>query len=90
MSDLRGNLEYVTFDEATTPRDGEVLTDRWWIVHPERGIAFYRMWPKDRYRSPQCNHDERISRQLCEQLYPDHEIRLIPAVFIGHRPQEHY
>jgi hypothetical protein len=87
MKGLNNKLEYETFDDATTPRDGEVLTNRWWVVHPEYGVAFYRMYPRDPYRAPQCNHDERIARDICDRLYPGHEVRLIPAVFVGHRPQ---
>lgn len=87
---LTGQLEYVGFEEATTPRDGDVLTNRWWVVHPEHGVAFYRLRPKDPYRAPQCNHHERIARDICEKLYPGHEVRLIPAVFVGHPPQGDY
>jgi hypothetical protein len=79
-------LEYVSLKEAATPRDGEVITNRWWVVHPEDGIAFYRM-PQARFRAPQCNHDERIARDLCDKLYPGHDVALVPVVFVGHRPQ---
>lgn len=74
-------IEYVSIAEATTPRDGEVLTNRWWVVHPEHGITFYRM--DRRYRAPQCNSDERISRHICDKMYPGHDIQFIPAVYTG-------
>jgi hypothetical protein len=80
---MKGHLEYVPFEEATTPRDGEALTDRWWVVHPEYGIAYYRVHPKGAYRAPQCNHNEAIARDICARLYPDHEVRHMPAVFTG-------
>lgn len=79
---MKGRLEYVSFEDASTPRDGEVMTDRWWVVHPVLGLAFYVM-PRGSHRTPQCNADETIARHhLCE-LYPGHEVRFVPVAFVG-------
>lgn len=84
-------LEYVALDEATRPRDGEVLTDRWWVVHPYRGLAFYRPDPKRRFRAPQCNHSEAIIDSFCADMYPGHDAIFVPVVYVGpryHAPEE--
>lgn len=78
-------LEYVALDEATLPRDGEVLTDRWWVVHPEKGLAFYRPHPKRRFRAPQCNSDRRMPEHLVAEMYPGHEVRYVEAAYVGPR-----
>lgn len=81
---MSGVREYVPIEEATTPRDGEVITNRWWVVHPEHGLTFWRLSPKDTYRAPQCNSNEAITRDIASKIHPDHEVRLIPAVYLGH------
>ena len=66
-----------------TPReDGfyELLTDRWWVVHPGKGLTFY-IGPRGKNFSPQCNR----SRALVENLCPDdHEIWFIPEAWLPH------
>lgn len=80
-------LEYVSIEEATKPRDGEVLCNRWWVVHPEKGLAFFRMNPRARHRAAQCNHDRAIVEHFCTTMYPGHQPQLIEAVFTGPAPQ---
>ncbi len=77
-------VEHLDIDEATTPKDGHVVyANRWWVVNPERtAITFARFGS---YRSPQCNHDERITRGVME-LYPNHEVMLLPAVYLPRQP----
>jgi hypothetical protein len=81
MSKALDRLEYLDFEKAGQPRDGQVVTDRWWVVHPERGLAFYRV-ARD-YRAPQCNHDRRLVNSLIADLYPGHEARHVAVVFMG-------
>ena len=38
---MTGIVFYVPKDVATAPADGPCLVNRWWVVHPEKGIAFY-------------------------------------------------
>jgi hypothetical protein len=84
---MRGVREYVSIEDATTPRDGQVLTNRWWVVHPEHGVTFVKMTPKSRHRASQCNHDEAIVRHIAAQIHPGHGVQFIEAVYIGHQPE---
>lgn len=79
-------IEYLPIAEATTPKDGHVIyADRWWVVNPEgTAITFARL--SARYRSPQCNHDRRVTDQLIGVWYPDHIPKLIPCVYL---PPQH-
>lgn len=87
MKDATDKLEYMTLEEAATPRDGTVYTDRWWVAHPEKGLAFYRASPRTRHRAPQCNHDIRMAEHLIASIYPGHVPRYMPVVFLGHTPE---
>lgn len=86
-----GIIFYVPEDVATTPADGHCFVNRWWTVHPERGVAFYcsRRSPfgldpgEQDEPSPQCNQNEYTSRELTRRNHPDCEVKLIPAVFLG-------
>ncbi len=74
-------LVYVGFDAAVTPRDGKVLTNRYWVVHSEKGFAFFAM---DRdFAAPQCNSDQRIAETIRDKMYPDHEVRFAEVVYMG-------
>ncbi len=73
------NYEFVPFEEATTPPAGLIdhMKDRWWMVHPERGLAFYK---SGKNLSAQCNGDERITRKFAD-AHDWAEVRFIPSVF---------
>lgn len=64
----------------------QVLRNRWFSVHPERGLVF---WQDDKRRhgqlagaSPQCNSHQAIAATLAAQLYPWAETRLYPLVLL--------
>lgn len=81
---MRGFI-YVPASVASTPTDGECITDRWWTMHPEKGLAFWRT----SYReppAPQCNASEATARYLTERLHRDgdHGVALVPVVYLGH------
>ena len=80
-------FDFVTLDEATVPPPGliEHMKDRWWIAHPERGLAFFKSLG---WLSPQCNTDERIVRKLA-QNYPWAEVVFIPSVFRTINPNDY-
>lgn len=49
--------------------------DKYWIVHPIKGLAFFRKG----YGSPQCNSNEELAKRLC----PDWGIvKFIPRVLV--------
>lgn len=67
------------------------MRDRWFSVHPERGLLF---WQDEKRRkgqvkgaSPQCNGAEAIARDLADKMYPWAETRFYPLVLmpIDHR-----
>ncbi|CAH1665732.1 MULTISPECIES: hypothetical protein [unclassified Chelatococcus] len=64
----------------------QVLRNRWFSVHPERGLMF---WQPEKRRagrltgaSPQCNGTESIARDLAKRMYPWAETRFFPLVLL--------
>lgn len=80
-------FKFVPIDEAVVPPSGIIqhFKDHWWIVHPEKGLAFFdsRGW-----LSPQCNGDERVTRRLA-QHYPWAEVQFIPSAFRRVNPSDY-
>lgn len=93
---MKGIIFYVPEDLATTPAEGHCYVNRWWTVHPEKGIAFYCARRRSYFLepgeedepSPQCNSDEYTSRILTERNHPECTVKHIPAVFIRHAIKE--
>ena len=80
-------LVYMSEDEASAASGlCAVLRDRWFVVHPERGLVFFQFKRGGGLRgaSPQCNSNENIARSIA-RMYPWAEVRLIPFVLV---PQE--
>lgn len=74
-------ISYLPVREALAPVNGaQVIADSWWMVHPSKGLVFYRKY------SPQCNIDSRISKKLA-WMYPDCEVAFFPVVFVPIRHQ---
>jgi hypothetical protein len=76
-------------EEAINPTKGqyfELMNDQWWVVHPDRGLAFYN--PSRNQRAglgyPQCNIDETIARALSDDGHLDwpHEVKFFSRVFV--------
>jgi hypothetical protein len=77
---------HAPIDQMSTPCDGEVMLNRYWCVHPEKGLAFWQRagvgsYDLDRL-SPQCNADKKVADHICEHR-PDHVVQKVPAVYIG-------
>lgn len=67
---------FLSLEAASKPK-GHIIyhySNSWWIVHPEKGLAFYGKG----FSSPQCNTNESISRRLCPEWG---EIRFIETAF---------
>lgn len=82
-----GTVFYIPLDLATTPASGECIAGNWWAIHPQHGVAFYAQllgYLASEAPSPQCNQSEGTARLLSRRLYPDHEVRVLPAVFVRH------
>ena len=72
-------LTYIPLEEAVTPKNGlTAMTDRWWVAHPEMGLA---VWNRGSLRSPQCNSERLIVDDIIEKMYPGHEAVFMPLVF---------
>lgn len=77
-------MTYLSVEDATTPTAGAVCSvDRWWAVHPEKGLMFYRRY------SPQCNANPDIVRTMIKKMYPECEARHFAVVYIPTRLQSH-
>lgn len=76
-------LRFVPLAELAVPKDGRVVVDGYWSVHPERGAIFVR-------DSPQYNKDPRIPAMLREKLYPWAEIRFVPLAFMADHDRRQY
>lgn len=88
---MKGVIFHIPLDTATSPTNGEAICGRWWSVHPEKGVAFYARltgYYASEEPAPQCNPDEAVARHIVERIAPDHEVRHIPVVFMGHAARE--
>lgn len=80
--------------EATNPTHGQFFircTDAYWIVHPEKGLAFYSLGQRTGLGSPQCNSNEKIVRKIAENMtyeFP-YEIKFFPLVWIPFDPRDY-
>ena len=89
-----GHFFYVPEDVAVTPKNGKVLCDRWWSVHPKKGLAFYNtslratVYGEDNEPSPQCNVSESMCKNLNERLNPECVVKFFPVVFLQHAIDE--
>lgn len=88
---LPGTRFFVPLEDATTPAEGHCYVNRWWAVHPEKGVAFYAQllgYARSEEPHPQCNQQEHTARHLQEELWPDCETRFIPVVYARHAEKE--
>ena len=65
------------------PKNGfcQIIRDQWWVICPERGLAFFWTKKVKGLGSPQCNSNEIISRRLGTTI-PNAEIKYIPLVIV--------
>lgn len=82
-----GRMLHIDLDKAVSPRTGECIVDSWWSVHPAKGVAFYYQpfgYARSEDPSPQCNQSEATASALTARGHPEHEVRKLPCVFMGH------
>ena len=75
------NITYILLADAVTPKEGHCYVDRYWVVHPVKGVAFYT--PDRKTMAPQCNDIEEIAYSIRNKLYPGHDVMKLNAVFTG-------
>lgn len=76
---------YLAQEKATKTPTGqqfwELYEERYWVVHPDKGLAFYDPQGKGRKISPQCNS----IRGIVERLLPEgHEVQYLARVWMPH------
>ena len=77
-----GRVIGIPIDILITPRDGEVVTDRWWITRDGHAL-FWQAPTNRRGYALQCNRDKRIAESIWSKLYPDATITHIDVAYIG-------
>jgi hypothetical protein len=84
------SLYFVPLETAIVPPPGLInhLKDRWWAIHPEKGLIYYRRRRSDA-GSPQCNFNEAVARSIRDRLYPWAEVLFVPSAFHCIDPQDY-
>ena len=86
---------FLPIQEAVSPAKGEFFqhyVDAWWLIHPDRGLAFYRRGRRSGLGSPQCNTDERITRMILAKSAPpweNAEVRKLASVWVPANPADY-
>lgn len=65
------------------------ITNRWWQVHPEKGLLFFpfnKRHPDLRNSSPQCNSNKTIVDRLCNAFA---EVRFVESVLQPIDPKDY-
>lgn len=81
------HYRFLPVEEAVTPAKGGFFhhyVNAWWAVHPEKGLAFYNAPGRRRsgLGSPQCNTDERVTREVSANAAWPVEVRQIASVWV--------
>lgn len=71
----------IPIEVATTPKDGEVLVDRWWVLGENNDTILMGVDVAGMY--PQCNRDKNTETQMAAKAYPGREIDFMPLVFLS-------
>ena len=81
----KGVVFHIKPELAAVPIDGDCYVNRWWMSHPEKGIAFY-IGPNCLDPAPQCHH----TKSAVERVFgfPDHIPLFMPVVFATHALRE--
>ena len=82
-------LKFVPIEVATVPPSGLInhLEDRWWIVHPSKGIVYW-IGHDRRSMAAQCNSSKKIAKSIVK-IYPWAEVCFLPSVFHKISPRDY-
>ncbi len=83
-------LIYVPWKAAIVPPPGliEHLKDKFWCVHPLRGLIYFKI-RKQGSATPQCNNNINICTSIRDQLYTFSEVKFAPSVFRRINPHDY-
>jgi hypothetical protein len=78
-------LVFMPFDQVAAAKGFcNVVRDRWFVVHPERGLLFFQT---DKRRigkllgaAAQCNANKQIATRIRDKMYPWAEVRQFALV----------
>jgi hypothetical protein len=82
---LKSRYNFLPEDKATTPPTSgyfQALSNRWWVSHPEKGLAFFWMRGDKGLGSPQCNINESISIKIGVNSIEGAQVKFIPVVYV--------
>jgi len=92
MEPTEDDYLFLPVGQAERPDKGvyfQRIADHWWSVHPDKGLVFYNPLNTRTGRrrhsylgAPQCNTDERITRQVGKYAPFPVEVRLVPLVWV--------
>ena len=80
-------MMYVPLEKASDPPPGliEHFKDRYWLVHPEKGLCFFKV---GKVESALCNANEAITEGL-RKMSPFAEVRLVPHAYRRINPNDY-
>lgn len=81
---------YLPWEKVLDPRGhlAAVYRNSWWVVDPEKGLAFYKDGRGFLY--PQCNTDYRVFDRGAFPEVPGHVLRHIPMALVSRGENGHY
>lgn len=86
-------LVFIPMSMATVPPPGiiEHIKDKWWAVHPTKGLVFWGPKYKSKNASPSPQHNGRreIAEGWFSEVYPWARVELIPSVFRPVNPRDY-
>lgn len=85
-------LTFIPFDDVmkagSQRMHADVLTDYWWVVHPEKGLVLLSAFGR---KHPVANHNEGIARRQMLPFYDEWaEVRQIPLVILPHNYRDYF
>lgn len=88
MSNLEEWLVFLPDDQKFSATgsglERSLIENAWWVVHPEKGLAFAKDsgGQSRRFCTPQCNVNMLVARKLQEMVYPNLSVRFEPIVYV--------
>lgn len=86
------HLVFFKLSDLIVPPSGliEHLRNKHWIVHPEKGLAFWRSYHKDpdTLLKPWCNDNPEITKIMLKH-FPWGEVQFVPSVFRKINPRDY-
>lgn len=83
-------LVYRKEEEHSSPPEGiiEHIKDHFWLVHPERGLVFWKFSPTSSHQKPLCNKTREIAETNL-RFCPWAELRQVPSFFWKINPRDY-